>query len=324
MRTGCLAVMLVGLGAVACSPQRTAVGIGAAPSMVWPPPPEPARIQLVGRLPAAGGGVALRNPVAVAAAPDDRVFVVDAADSVVHVFDLAEKERRVLERGDGGRFQIPLGVAVDADGRAYVADVAAGAIVVFGPDERHERQIGGLARPTGLAVDRPRGILYCVETGAHQVRQMDLGGRLLRRLGSAGEGAGELSYPTFVAVDPDGRVLVSDSLNARVAMYEPDGRYLGAIGQRGTASGDLARPKGVAADSEGHVYVADALFGNIQVFDRAGALLLYFGELGDGPGQLTLPAGLAFDGHDRLFVANTLGGRVDVFQYLRRPPEASP
>ncbi|HEY3360090.1 MAG TPA: hypothetical protein VGQ83_42960 [Polyangia bacterium] len=310
--------------ALGCGARRPPLRLGAAPKLVWPAAPEPPRVQLLGRLPAEGDALAIARPVAIAVARDERVLVTDAAEAALHVFDFEDREHRVVRAHGDRPFLAPVGVAVDDVGRSYVADAEAGLIAVFAPDEQFERRIEGLRRPTGLAIDRERGLLYCVETAAHVVRQMDLGGRELRRLGGPGTAPGRLSYPTFAAVDPRGRLLVADSLNGRVAIFEPDGRFAGVVGQPGVSSGDLARPKGVAADGEGHIYVADAVFGNVQVFDAGGALLLYLGENGAKPGQLWLPSGLAIDERDRLFVANTFNGRVDVFQYLRAPaPEAS-
>jgi hypothetical protein len=54
-------------------------------------------------------------------------------------------------------------------------------------------------------------------------------GRFLLSFARNGQGPGELSQPTYITVSPDGKVLVCDPINAKVALYKSDGSLDGEI-----------------------------------------------------------------------------------------------
>lgn len=301
-------------------------------------PPAPARARLVYRgeirtnRDVAAGGLwqrvtaffvgerapqSLRSPVGVAFDPAGRLLVTDTARHAVVVFD---RERgRYHEIAPRGRdaLGLPLGVDADAQGRIYVADGLARNVRVFSPDGAPLRTLdagGALQRPTGIAIDRARSVLYVADTPAHVVRVLRLDGTPIRELGGRGSEPGQMNYPTFLAVDGAGNLLVNDAMNFRVQIFDPDGRLTSAFGKLGNGSGDMSRSKGVAVDRRGHVYVADALFDNFQIFDRAGRLLMFVGEQGRGPGQFWMPAGLAI--HDTTVAAADSEGRVQLFEIV--------
>jgi sugar lactone lactonase YvrE len=118
-----------------------------------------------------------------------------------------------------------------------------------------------------------------------------------------------------VALDDD-RLIVSDTLNARLQVLTADGSSLDTVGQRGLFVGNFVRPKGVAADSDGNIYAVESYFDHLLVYDRDGRLLLSIGGTGSGVGQFYLPAGVWVDDRDRIFIADMHNGRVVVLQYL--------
>ena len=132
-------------------------------------------------------------------------------------------------------------------------------------------------------------------------------------------GPGEFNYPTSVAVDGRGHLVVSDTLNCRVQVFDMRGKFLSQFGGNGDTSGHFSRPKGVAVDAAGNIYVVDALFDNFQIFNLAGQLLLNVGETGTQPGGFGLPNGIAIGADNRIYVADTFNHRVQVFQYLGQP-----
>lgn len=92
-------------------------------------------------------------------------------------------------------------------------------------------------------------------------------------------GAGALSYPQFVKVDPVNRnILVSDGNNGRVVVYSPSGGYLSQFGSSGSSDGQFVNIAGMAVDAGNHhIYVADYGADRIEAFDGSGNYLDTFG-----------------------------------------------
>lgn len=310
------------------------------PPLIWPDPPEVPRISFVNSLSRqedmgiAEGPIAgflrflagrpetpLSNPHGLAVDAEGSLYVVDHFRKKVHFFD-AKQRRYVLFPEKAPAFVSPIDVAVDDKrGRIYVSDSAAAVVRVFSKADREpvgEIRSGGLARPTGLAIHPGTDELLVVDTLNASILRYALDDHRLKKvIGSEGREDGRFHSPTHVAVAPDGRILVTDSLNFRVQILDRDGAVVGGFGAAGDSPGRFSRPKGLAVDSDGNVYVVDALFGNVQVFDREGRLLMAFGKSGSGYGEFWLPSGIAIDRQDRIYVSDSYNKRVQIFQYLK-------
>lgn len=330
-------MLLAGVMIAGCARPRGVLFEPLASPRVWPPPPDQARIRLIGSISDSGDLKAARSsaegllaavrgprppiklagPHAVAVGPAQRVAVADAAGGAVHVMDLADRTHVVVFGFDGERLGTPIGV-VWVNDSLYVTDAKRGEVIEFDARGVYCRRFGAgtLDRPVGLAYVEQRNRLYVVDGGAHALAVFDLDGERIGTIGGPGVEEGLFNYPTHVCCAGD-RLVVADSGNFRVQLLDLDGRCLGTIGKKGDGAGDFALPKGVALDSEGHIYVVDAHFENVQVFDMEGRLLMAFGEEGRELGQFWLPAGLAIDSNDRIWLADSGNRRLQVFQYIR-------
>lgn len=311
--------------------------------LVWPGPPETPRIRYVGQLvtsadlkPARPFGEAvdealfgkkpsesMLTPFAICTDAANRIFVADAGAQAVHVFDLTTRKHARWAPPQPYRYSQPVGVAWDPRGRLFVSDSVGGCIFVFTSAGVFEARIGvgELTRPAGLAWDAANKRLLVADTASHCVVMLSSDGALLGRIGRRGTQPGEFNYPTNIAIDHQGRVYVSDTLNFRIQQFDPELRPTRVIGRKGDMPGCLSQPKGIAVDSEDHLYILDAHFEAVQVFDAQGQLLLGFGEEGWGPGQFCLPAGMFIDSRDRIWVADAYNRRLQVFDYV---PEKQP
>lgn len=323
--------------------------VAAAAELVWPSPPLQPRIRYVGSVssPVDIGrkkgfwrklwefvrgdeeDEQVLRPMAVAVDGRDRLLVADTRKGQVHIFDRRSGQYAQLRGSEWETMRLPIGLAVDGGDNIYVADGELNKIFVFKPEGDFDRMLdtaAWLMRPSSLAIDRERQRLYVVDTPAHDVKVIDLStGKVRSVIGRRGEARGEFNFPTYAALDRQGRLAVTDGMNMRIQIFDREGHPVSAFGRHGDGSGDFSAPKGVAFDSDGHVYVADAGFDNIQVFDETGKLLLFWGTAGQEAGKFWLPTGLSIDSQDRIYVADSYNNRVQIFQYLGdRMSESSP
>lgn len=307
------------------------------PPKVWPPPPEIARIKLIGELSdssdlkaAVTGGEAFRTvfrgprppirflgPHGLAFHERGILAVADTSGATVHLLDLEARTHLRISGWGEERLGAPVGVAWVGD-RLFVSDVKRGELIEFDVRGAYRGRFGGddLHHPVGIAYLPARNRLYVVDRSQHQIVVFRPDGTREGTLGEYGSAPGQFNFPTHLSVRGD-RLLVADSGNFRVQLLDLDGRCLTTIGQKGNGAGDFALPKGVAFDSEGHLYVVDAQFENVQIFDSAGRLLLAFGREGRDPGEFWLPSGIAIDQQNRIWIADGGNRRIQVFAYLR-------
>jgi len=115
--------------------------------------------------------------------------------------------------------------------------------------------VEGLIDPVGLAIDNDNRLLYVVDEQQDQVFVFDADTlKLMRKIGTAVTPAkkhtlttpGDFSAPTNVAVDADGNVYVTDTLNSRVEIFDADGHFISTFGKPGDGPGYFFKPKGTS------------------------------------------------------------------------------
>jgi len=215
-------------------------------------------------------------------------------------------------------------LAIDDADHLFVSDGGRHEILEF---DAHHKYVGAfgysdLRGPCGVAIDIENRFLYVADTELDQIIVFDADSHaILRKIGMTGKkhtltDPGNFSKPTNVAVDKDGNLFVTDTLNDRVEVFDADGNFIRTFGQNGDGVGSFARPKGIAVDSDGHVWVADAMLNRLQVFTPEGQVLMSFGSYGIQPAQFQSLTGLVFDAkRSRIFAAEQLYGRVQMFRY---------
>lgn len=266
----------------------------------------------------------LGRPYGIGVDSKNRVYVADSFVSAIFIFDLEKKETKLLRNGAEAKFGTMIGLTVDNADRLFVVDALMHRVAVFGPDWKLETYFGddNLDHPGGVAIDEENRFLYVVDTGAQRVAVFDADNfKFLRYIGGPPKSVGDdaaatFSKPSNVAVDKEGNIYVTDTMNNRVQIFDGEGKFISMFGKAGDGEGDFARPKGITIDPDGHIWVADAFTNRIQIFDREGHLLAFFGTGGDLPGQFGVPSGVYVDKQNRAFVTEQLKGRLQVFRYF--------
>jgi len=251
---------------------------------------------------------------------DGKVFVTDTGLSTLFVFDTVNNKKFSIQGYKSEKFASPIDVATDAKGNIYVTDSVRKAVYVFNRRGIALRKIdskSGLQRPTGVAVDKERGILYVSDTLSSEIKRFSLKeNKILPPIGSKGSGLGELNRPTFITLDENGKLYVCDSMNFQVKIFSKEGKFSRAFGRLGNTIGSFSSPRGVAVDKNGNIYVTDTLFNAVQIFDRHGNLLLVFGSEGKGPGEFYGPEDIAISEDGKAYVTDSYNMRIEVFDIL--------
>ena len=132
-----------------------------------------------------------------------------------------------------------------------------------------------------------------------------------------------------LAVTNDGSLVVSDTLNARVQLFDQafgtGHRQTLTFGGPGNRFGDMGKPRHLAVGPDGTIFIADPEFSVIHLYNQRGHLLMFVGGPRDEPGGTPLPRGVAvatdlpdrlaslvpteFNAKYFLFVTNGIGNR---------------
>eukprot|EP00058_Branchiostoma_floridae_P002439 XP_002587927.1 hypothetical protein BRAFLDRAFT_87315 [Branchiostoma floridae] len=86
----------------------------------------------------------------------------------------------------------------------------------------------------------------------------------------------EMTRPTYVTVDGEGNILVSDWNKDSVYVYDESGKFLFQFGGWGSGEGQMKWPHGICTDGSGHILVADHGNERVQIFTRHGEFVRTF------------------------------------------------
>jgi len=230
-----------------------------------------------------------KQPYGIALGADGRIYVSDAADYCLKVFDSAGKLQQIIGKpgSSGENFNYPQGLSIDADGFVYVMDSNNGRIAIFDGQGKFVDSIGKIGGYPN-AFYTPKGIfvadkIYACNTRNHFVSVFDKQShRLIAKLGDLGDDpkdlqVGSLDYkfrlPTGVVASNDGKIYVVDSKHGQVKVLDPDGQFLFKFGENGNSEGQFNFPEGIAIDAQQNIFVCDTLNSRIQKFSPDGKFI---------------------------------------------------
>lgn len=172
---------------------------------------------------------------------------------------------------------------------------------------RIDRLSGGLAQqiPFRMVTDS-QGRILVTDPFLSLVHVFDIKAGMRSQIN--GDHFQRMIFPTYIAVDGDDNIYVSEPLRGTVNVFRPDGHYLRTIG-----GPQLYVPFGLAIDkSAKKLYVADHYQDVVHVYSLDGAYLQTIGARGSGSGELIDPCDIALH-HGVLFVLDKGNARFQFF-----------
>ena len=189
----------------------------------------------------------LNYPQGIDVSSNGQLYVANQNNHCVSVF----REDGTFIRTIGkGKLQCPSDVLVHSSGLVYVADVNNHRIAVFSQEGELVRTFGSegggkgeFEWPSSVAVSPDDLHLYVSDCNNHRVQIFTLEGQYVREFGT-----GQLNGPCGLTVTSDGSVLVADSRNNHIAVFDNEGKLVHSIA--------VEDPGGLATDSRGDLLVA--------------------------------------------------------------------
>uniref|UniRef100_A0A904MUR9 RING-type domain-containing protein n=1 Tax=Culex quinquefasciatus TaxID=7176 RepID=A0A904MUR9_CULQU len=307
-----------------CAPLNTRESITAfyknhsfKPKMVWNKCHRPAGVGMAPWM----YGETNEAPIYIAGAESKMLFVVNKTNG------------DVMQRVSYDKMVYPNAITFDQKSKeVFVSDKWKHCIFVFSAEGTFLRQLcekgdqeGRLRAPEGLATG-PSGTLFVCDTGNDRVQCISsTTGRMLSQFGRIQKEQllkasqtktptrhVDLKCPTDVAIYND-TVIVLDSGNRRVKIFNKRGEQIREFGQIGSLPGQFQYPEVMAVDPSGFILVGDGGNARILVYQPSGQFVTAMGSRGDSPGKFNWLTGL-FVGKDReIIISDNKNHTVQVF-----------
>ncbi len=139
--------------------------------------------------------------------------------------------------------------------------------------------------------------------------------------GSKGSGNDQLNDPEGIDISPSGKIVIADTGNSRIVVWDSNGKPVTTFGTFGTRADwrnppEFNHPAGVFIHPGKKIYVADTLNQRIVVLDEHGLVLLSWGTQGTDNGDFNFPRSIAKDHFGNIWVLDSNNSRVQIFSQL--------
>ena len=167
----------------------------------------------------------------------------------------------------------------------------------YGPD------VSQMIEPSSAAVAREAGQIWVTDQVRFRLLKFDAGnGNLLQELAGDATRDDTFTYPSRIAIAPDGWIYVTESTYDKVRVFDEDGVQVQSF--------DIPSPLSVAVNDEMFVVGAQAGF---AAYTRDGELMGIIGERGKGEEQFDGVNGVELDDENNAYVIDSFNNRISKY-----------
>ncbi|CAF3991069.1 unnamed protein product [Adineta steineri] len=266
----------------------------------------------------------LYHPLGIFIDEKKNIFIADWLNHRIVEWKCNAKEGQIMAGGNGqgnrmNQLNGPTDVIFDRQNHSIIIADCGNRRVIQWLNQNQQILIENIYC-SRLAMDK-HGFLYVSDYVMNEVRRWKIGeynneGIVVAGRNGNGNQLNQLNSPTFIFVDEEQSVYVSDRENHRVMKWRKgakEGRIVAGGNDQGRNLNQLSQPEGVIVDELGKIYVADN--GNSRVMrwcegKEEGEIIV--GGNG-GENQLNGPVDLCFDDQGNLYVADCWNDRIAKF-----------
>ncbi|CAF0933792.1 unnamed protein product [Adineta steineri] len=248
----------------------------------------------------------LNRPFGIFIDKKKNIFIADVENHRIVEWKYNAKEGQIIAGGNGqgnrmNQLNYPTDVIVDQQDHSVIIADWGNKRVIQWLNQNQQILIDNIDC-YGLAMDK-YGFLFVSDWIRNEVRRWKI-------------------IPTFIFVDEDQSVYVTDAGNHRVMKWRKDAKegivVAGGNGYGGNLS-QLLSPQGIIVDDLGQIYVTDG--GNHRVMrwcegKEEGEIVVGGNGGGIQSNQLNDPIGLSFDNEGNLYVADHFNYRIQRFEII--------
>jgi len=177
-------------------------------------------------------------------------------------------------------------------------------------------RVGQFKFPSSVACTS-RGEIVVADCNNHRVQVFNRNGKFLFKIGGpkSRNGNSQFSFPSGVTVDQrnNNQIVVADSWNHRIQVFDEKGTFLRVLGSSGNGDGQFAYPYSVVVDQQGNYVVTDKNKHRIQILTCRGEFVRKFGSNGEENGQMKYPCGVGVLSNGNIVVSEYSGERLQIF-----------
>ena len=205
-------------------------------------------------------------PYAVSINNSNGYAVADQGNNNILLFSNIGFQSQLQNNNGSQQIQTPQGVSYDGGQNLYVSTTG---FIAGYPNYsiNYSSSIQSVTNPGGVAID-PYGYIWVIDINNSTLvkLQPDPNGTILAIYGSQGNLNGQFNYPSGIAIDYAGNIIVADTGNNRIQIFDNNGNHLSTFGSPGSGNNNFNYPIGVAINQSGEILVADLGNNRVQIW----------------------------------------------------------